>query len=79
MPSCPIPVLILESDIERESVLRKSVTDNLLVAVLHTCLGSCTTVCCLVEELSVLSVTCILETTEATDLSTFIETEEIVT
>ena len=73
-----IPVLVLESDIERESVLRKSVTNNLFVAVLYTCLGSCTTVSCLVEELSVLSITSILETTEATDLSTFIETEEIV-
>ena len=59
-------------------MLRKGVTDNHLVAVLYTCLGCCATVSCLVEELTVLSVTCILETTEATDLSTLIETEEVV-
>ena len=75
-------------------MLRKGVTDNHLVAVLHTCLWCCDRVTVLVysknliavlvcsvgvvKKLSVLSVTCVLESAEATDLSTFIETEEVV-
>ena len=75
-------------------MLRECVTDNHLVAVLYTCLGRSDMVAVLiksrnlvavlicsvgvVEELSVLSVACLRESVEATDLSTFIETEEVV-